>query len=105
MLRRKDSVGHGKKINDDVLNALLKGCEGSEDLLGEGSVMRGLKRALMQRMLGAELTEHLGNEHGEEAPPVQTNRRNGVSRTTVKSEVRRTHPVSTAAQGVRILTA
>jgi putative transposase len=75
-----------KKINDDVLNELLKGCEGPEDLLGEGGVMQGLKKALMQRMLGAELTEHLGYEHGEEAPPVQTNRRNGVSRKTVKSE-------------------
>lgn len=29
---------------------------------------------------------HLGYEHGAEAPPVQTNRRNGVSRKTVKSE-------------------
>jgi putative transposase len=75
-----------KKINDDVLDELLKGCEGPEDLLGEGGVMQGLKKALMQRMLGAELTEHLGYEHGEEAPPVQTNRRNGVSRKTVKSE-------------------
>ena len=40
----------------------------------------------MQRMLGAELAEHLGYKHGTEAPPVQTNRRNGVSRKTVKSE-------------------
>jgi putative transposase len=35
--------------------------------------MRDLKKALMQRMLGAELTEHLGYEHGQEPPPVQTN--------------------------------
>ena len=35
-------------------------------------------------MLGAELTEHLGYEHGQEALPVQTNRRNGVSRKTLK---------------------
>ena len=40
----------------------------------------------MQRMLGAELTEHLGYEHGSEAPPVQANRRNGASRKTLKSE-------------------
>ena len=75
-----------KKINDDVLDELLKGCERPEDLLGDGGLMTKLKKALMQRMLGAELTEHLGYEHGEEAPPVQTNRRNGVSRKTLKGE-------------------
>lgn len=76
----------GKKINDDVLDELLKGCERPEDLLGDGGLMKELKKALMQRMLGAELTEHLGYEHGAEAPPVQSNRRNGVSRKTVKSQ-------------------
>lgn len=76
----------GKKINNDILDELLKGCERPEDLLGDGGLMKELKKALMQRMLGAELTEHLGYEHGAEAPPVQSNRRNGVSRKTVKSE-------------------
>jgi putative transposase len=75
----------GKKI-DDVLDELLKGCERPEDLLGDGGLMKDLKKALMQRMLGAELTEHLGHEHGAEAPPVQSNRRNGASRKTVRSE-------------------
>ena len=54
--------------------------------MADGGLMKELRKALMQRMLGAELTEHLGYEHGEAAPPVQTNRRNGVSRKTVKSE-------------------
>jgi transposase-like protein len=76
----------GKKINDDVLDELLKGCERPEDLLGDGGLMKDLKKALMQRMLDAELTDHLGYEYGEEAPPVQSNRRNGVSRKTVRSE-------------------
>ncbi len=75
-----------KKIKDDVLDELLKGCERPEDLLGDGGLMKELKKALMQRMLGAELTEHLGYERGAEAPPVQANRRNGFSRKTVKSE-------------------
>lgn len=76
----------GKKINEEILDELLKGCERPEDLLGDGGLMKDLKKALMQRMLGAELTDHLGYEHGKEAPPVQANRRNGVSRKTVKSE-------------------
>ncbi|MFQ8434130.1 transposase, partial [Amaricoccus sp. W119] len=75
-----------KKIDDAILDELLRGCERPEDLMADGGLMRDLRKALMQRMLGAELTEHLGYEHGEVAPPVQTNRRNGVSRKTVKSE-------------------
>jgi len=75
-----------KKIDESVLDELLKGCERPEDLLGEGGLMKDLKKALVQRMLGAELTEHLGYEHGETPPVVQTNRRNGVSRKIVKSE-------------------
>ena len=75
-----------KKIDDSVLDELLKGCERPEDLLGDGGLMKDLKKALMQRMLGAELTEHLGYEPGREPPIVQTNRRNGVSRKTVRSE-------------------
>ena len=73
-------------ISKELLDELLKGCERPEDLLGDGGLMKDLKKALMQRMLGAELTDHLGYEHGKEAPPVQANRRNGVSRKTVKSE-------------------
>lgn len=75
-----------KKIDADILDELLKDCGRPEDLLGDGGLMQGLKRALMQRMLGAELTEHLGYEHGEVPPPVQPNRRNGASRKTVKGE-------------------
>ena len=75
-----------KKIDESVLDELLKGCERPEDLLGEGGLMKGLKKALIERMLGAELTGHLGYEHGHEAPPVQSNRRNGVSRKTMKGE-------------------
>jgi len=75
-----------KKIDESLLDELLKGCERPEDLLGDGGLMKDLKKALMERMLGAELTEHLGYEHNHEAPPVQTNRRNGASRKTVKGE-------------------
>jgi transposase-like protein len=75
-----------KKIDESVLDELLKGCARPEDLLGDGGLMTDLKNALMGRMLGAELTEHLGYEHGREAPPVQTNRRNGATRKTVKGE-------------------
>ena len=41
-----------KKIDTGILDELLKGCERPEDLLGDGGLMKDLKRALMQRMLG-----------------------------------------------------
>lgn len=75
-----------KKIDDAILDELLRGYDQPRDLMADGDLMKELRKALMQRMLGAELTEHLGYEHGEAAPPVQTNRRNGVSRKTLKSE-------------------
>ena len=73
-------------ITPEVLDELLKGCDRPEDLLGEAGLMTDLKRALMQRMLGAELTEHLGYEHGETPAGGQANRRNGSGRKTVKGK-------------------
>ncbi|WP_229583590.1 hypothetical protein [Paracoccus sp. S-4012] len=52
-------------ITAEVFDELLKGCERPEDRVGEAGLVTELKRALMQRMLGAELTEHLGYAHGE----------------------------------------
>jgi len=55
-----------KKITIDpkVLDELLQGCERPEDLLGEGGLMKDLKKALMQRMLGAELGRSDRNRAG-----------------------------------------
>lgn len=47
-------------ISKDLLDELLKGCERPEDLLGNDGLMKELKIKLMERMLGAELTAHLG---------------------------------------------
>ena len=55
-------------ISKELLDELLKGVERPEDLLGDAGLMKELKIRLMERMLGAELTEHLGYEHGEVAP-------------------------------------
>ena len=53
------------------MDELLKGCERPEDLLGDAGLMKELKIKLMERMLGAELTAHLGYEDGKDAPPDQ----------------------------------
>lgn len=71
-------------ISNALLDELLKGCKRPDDLLGEAGLMKELKIRLMERMLGAELTAHLGYEAGAEPPAEQTNRRNGVATKRVK---------------------
>jgi putative transposase len=73
-------------ISNDLLDELLKGCERPEDLLGDAGLMKELKIKLMERMLGAELTAHLGYEEGKDAPPGQENRRNGASPKVLKGQ-------------------
>ena len=71
-------------ISNKVLDELLSGVERPEDLLGDTGLMKDLKVRLMERMLGAELTEHLGYEPHAEPPNEQSNRRNGTNRKTLK---------------------
>ncbi|WP_255005722.1 transposase [Roseovarius sp. M141] len=71
-------------ISKGVLNELLSGVENADDLLGDQGLMKELKVRLMERMLGAELTKHLGYEPGEAPVIEQGNRRNGSARKTVK---------------------
>ena len=74
-------------ISNELLDELLKGCKRPEDLLGDAGLMKELKIRLMERMLGAELTAHLGYEAGAEPPAEQANRRNGVGATMVIAPV------------------
>lgn len=49
--------------------------------------MKELKIKLMERMLGAELTAHLGYEEGRETQTHQPNRRNGTANKRRKGHV------------------
>ena len=73
-------------ISKELLDELLKGCERPEDLLGDAGLMKELKIKLMERMLSAELTAHLGYEDGKDAPLSQANRRNGTSSKVLKGQ-------------------
>jgi len=73
-------------ISKEILDELLKGVEHSEDLPGDAGLVRELRIRLMERMLGAELTAHLGYEEGQEAPSGQPNRRNGSTPKVLKGE-------------------
>ena len=71
-------------ISKELLDELLSGVENADDLLGEHGLMKELKVRLMERMLGAELTEHLGYEPDASPPTQQNNRRNGTTRKVLK---------------------
>jgi len=71
-------------ISKERLDDLLKGVEPPEDLLGDKGLMKELKVRLMERMLGAELTEHLGYEPRSEPVRQRSNRRNGTTGKVLK---------------------
>jgi len=73
-------------ITKKILDELLKGCERPEDLLGDAGLIKELKIKLMERMLGAELSSHLGYDPGREPPPGQGNRRNGTATKRLKGQ-------------------
>jgi transposase-like protein len=51
--------------------------------------LKQLKKALIERALGAELTDHLGYEKGDPAGRGKGNSRNGTSSKTVLTEMAR----------------
>jgi len=74
------------KIKAELLDELLGGRTSAEELLGEEGLFKQLKKALLERALGAELTHHLGYERGERAGRGSGNSRNGSSSKTVQTD-------------------
>lgn len=68
----------------ELLDSLLEGCQSEQDLFGPEGVFTKLKGAVMERLLDAELTEHLGHERQERRRA--SNARNGYSSKTVQTE-------------------
>jgi putative transposase len=73
-------------IAPELLDQLLSDYRKPEDLLGEEGLFKQLKKALIERALGAELTEHLGYEKGDPAGRGSGNNRNGVSPKTILTD-------------------
>jgi putative transposase len=73
-------------LRPELLDELLADYEKPEDLLGEKGLFKQLKKALLERVLGAELSEHLGYEKGDPAGRGTGNSRNGYSDKSVLTE-------------------
>lgn len=73
-------------ITPELLDQLLANYSKPEDLTGADGLFEQLKKALIERALGAELSEHLGYEKGDPAGRGSGNSRNGTSSKTVLTE-------------------
>jgi len=73
-------------VKPELVDELLKSIKSPEDLFRPDGLFQRLKGALMERMLEAELTEHLGFEKNESSGAARKNSRNGYSVKTVETE-------------------
>ena len=73
-------------ITKEVLDELLKEYKGPEDIIGPEGLLKQLTKALIERAMDAEITTHLGYEKHDQSEKQTTNRRNGRSRKTLRSD-------------------
>ena len=73
-------------LRPELLVELLTDYEKPEDLLGEEGLFKEMKKALLERALGAELNDHPGYEKGDPAGRGTGNSRNEHSDKTVLTE-------------------
>ena len=74
------------ELNQELVEELLKGYQKPEDLIGESGLLKQLTKALIERALKSELTQHLGYEKNGEAEGRGSNRRNGNSAKRLKGD-------------------
>jgi putative transposase len=74
-----------KSKMDAALDELLTG-KSPEEIVGPGGVLKELTKALLERAMGAELSNHLGYEKHDHAGRGSGNNRNGKSRKTVQGD-------------------
>src|ERR1700760_2103161 len=82
-IRRTDMAEKSKL--DAALDELLTG-KSAEEIVGPGGMLKQLIKALLERAMGAELSNHLGYEKHESAGWRTGNSRNGTSRKTVQGD-------------------
>ena len=73
-------------IDNKLIDNLLKDYKTPEEILGEGGLLKQLTKAVLERAMQAELTDHLGYEPHDAAGDNSGNYSNGKSRKTLKGE-------------------
>jgi len=83
MARSRRSRPEVPGLSAEALDGLIEGVRTPAEL---EELFRGLKRAITERILRAELTDHLGYGEGEPRPDGTTNARNGTTPKTVVTD-------------------
>ena len=73
-------------LPDGVVDELLAGAQGEEEIVGPGGLLSQLTKRLVERAMEVELTEHLGYEPHLEPPGGTGNARNGSTPKTLMTE-------------------
>jgi len=71
---------------DEIVDKVIDGTQTAEDLLGEGGVVKQLTARLLERVLEAEMTDHLGYEKHDRAGQNTGNSRNGKGNKTLRTD-------------------
>lgn len=80
------STQSDRKKQDALLDELLQGCEGPQDILGKNGLLGQLSKRLVERALAAEMSAHLGYEPHASEGRGSGNARNGKGRKTIHTE-------------------
>ncbi len=75
-----------KLFSNELIDALLGEYKKPEDLIGENGLLKQLTKALVERALQAEMTEHLGHGKNQLVANDAGNTRNGRSQKTLKGD-------------------
>jgi hypothetical protein len=78
----EDPMAIDKKLIDQLLTDYKK----PEDIIGENGLLKELTKAILERALAAEMTDHLGYEKHDPAGHHRGNTRNWKSQKTLKGE-------------------
>jgi putative transposase len=70
-------------LPDELIDELLSGARTPDEITGPDGLLQRLTKRLVERAMAAELSEHLGYEHGEAPPGGAGNARNGTTPKTV----------------------
>jgi len=73
-------------ITKEILDELLKDCKNPDEFYGPDGLIKQLSKALIERMMEAELTEQLGYEKSESGEKQTENRRNGKTAKTLRTD-------------------
>jgi putative transposase len=71
------------ELSDELIDELLAGARTPEEITGPDGLLQRLTKRLVERALAAELSEHLGYEHGQAPPGGVGNARNGMTPKTL----------------------